>query len=78
MAMLAYSLLIKIDAQISVKLTHTPLVGGGAARRRCFAHSVAGQLQKISLCKLYGMCVRFILTKIYSCNDQKCLHIFFE
>ena len=47
-------LIIEVDAQISVKLTHTPLVGGGLARR-CFAHSVAGQLQKISTCKLYGM-----------------------
>lgn len=28
--------------------------------RRCFAHSVAGQLQKISIHKLYGMYVLYL------------------
>lgn len=44
LAALAYSF-IEIDAQISVKPTHASRVGGEVARR-CFAHSVAAQLQK--------------------------------
>lgn len=39
-------LVTEIDAQINIKPTHAPLMGEQVARR-CFAHSVAWQLQKI-------------------------------